>query len=46
MLLGKVCKYKLIWTECNALRLEMNSMYKKKQHRNEIAQAVAALNSQ
>ena len=46
LLLGKVCKYKLLWTECNASRLEMNSMYKKKQHRNEIAQAVAALNSQ
>ena len=43
---GKECKYKLLWTECNASRLEMNSMYKKKQQRNEIAQAVAALNSQ
>ena len=29
LLLGKVCKYKLLWTECNASRLEMNSMYKK-----------------
>ena len=46
LLIGKVCKYKLLWTECNASRLEMNSMYKKKQQRNEITQAVAALNSQ
>ena len=29
LLIGKVCKYKLLWTECNASRLEMNSMYKK-----------------
>ena len=27
---GKECKYKLLWTECNASRLEMNSMSKKK----------------
>ena len=27
LLLGKVCKYKLLWTECNASRLEMNSMH-------------------
>ena len=44
LLLGKVCKYKLLWTECNASWLEMNSSIRKKQH--EVAQAVAALNSQ
>ena len=30
LLLGKVCKYKLLWTECNASWLEMNSLYKRK----------------
>ena len=29
LLICKVRKYKLLWTECNASRLEMNSMYKK-----------------
>ena len=45
MLIGKVCKYKLLRTECNASSLEMNSKYKKKQQRHE-PQAVAVLNSQ
>ena len=29
LLIGKVCKYKLLRTECNASSLEMNSKYKK-----------------
>jgi len=29
LLIGKVCKYKLSRTECNASSLEMNSKYKK-----------------
>ena len=45
MLIGKVCKYKLLRTECNASSLEMNSKYKKQQ-RHETTQAVAVLNSQ
>ena len=27
LLIGKVCKYKLLWTECSATRHEMDSMY-------------------
>ena len=47
MLIGKVCKYKLLRTVCNASSLEMNSENKKKQQKTwETTQADAVLNSQ
>ena len=34
LLIGKVCKYKLLWTECSATRPEMDSMHMQEENQN------------